>query len=559
MAVVLDLADIQGNILAAYGKLGYPIGRCILLHIAGGMDAETRAANGRRLIEALRPRITSALRWDDDKPKKPGEYVVPKPDVTLNIAFSFQGLAALGVSTRTLREMPDPFIDGMAARARMLGDDFAGGGWRAKWDEVWQPSHPDPACDPKKPHILVTLNARAGARGAMEAVTQEIEAVARECGVTVLPGHNRPGAAPARYQDMAALLTKEGKPKPTEHFGFVDGISDPVFEGQYTFGDEALEAAGNGAVDGEGHWRPLATGEFLLGYPDEAQERSGPVTPIPFFKNGTFIAYRKLHENVKSWRDFINKAAADFQKAAKIDSFDDARALLTAKMIGRWPDGVPLSKAPTFETHKKFREEIAALPDTPEGRRAKRRAFIDFRFADDPKGLACPLTSHIRRANTRDSLDPRAVLPDPAMRAGSVLNNRRRILRRGLPYGVYDENAPNEGEHGVLMLVVCADLFRQFEFVQQQWMNYGLDARAGSDACPIVGNHSQGADTPDDEARKRNGPKAKFIVPADPAGGRPPFIVEGLPQMVETRGGEYFFAPSLTAIRMIAKGSVDPT
>ncbi len=62
----------------------------------------------------------------------------------MNIAFSWQGLLALGVPTRTLREFPDPFIDGMAARARLLGDDFAGADWRSKWDEVWQSSHPDP-------------------------------------------------------------------------------------------------------------------------------------------------------------------------------------------------------------------------------------------------------------------------------------------------------------------------------------------------------------------------------------------------------------------------------
>jgi hypothetical protein len=89
--------------------------------------------------------------------------------------------------------------------------------------------------------------------------------------------------------------------------------------------------------------------------------------------------------------------------------------------------------------------------------------------------------------------------------------------------------------------------------VQQQWINYGLDLRAGNDTCPIVGNHSDG--TPGG----KNGPKAKFVIPADPASGQPPFIVEGIPQFVETRGGEYFFVPSMTALRMIGMGVVDPT
>jgi hypothetical protein len=106
---------------------------------------------------------------------------------------------------------------------------------------------------------------------------------------------------------------------------------------------------------------------------------------------------------------------------------------------------------------------------------------------------------------------------------------------------------PDSAEHGIIMLVVCANLFRQFEFVQQQWINYGLDANAGNDTCPLVGNHSADA------------PKAKYVIAADPASGRPPFVVEGLPQFVETRGGEYFFVPSMTALRMIGMGVVDPT
>jgi Dyp-type peroxidase family len=566
MTVTLDLADIQGNILAGYGKQGFPIGRLILFHIDAADDDETRAENGRRFIDALRPKVTTALRWDG-KYARPGEKLVPMPGVTLNIAISYQGLAALGVSTRTLRVMPDPFIDGMAKRARMLGDDFAGPGWRDKWDEVWQ-------ADATPAHILVSLNAQPDRRGEMDDLTAVVEAAARAHGVSLLEGHNRKGKPRAKYQELSALFDGEtGKPLPTEHFGFTDGISDPVFESQYLESDAKLVAQGNGAVDGEGNWRPLATGEFLLGYPDEAQETSGPITPIPFFRNGTFMAYRKLHENVWSWRSFIDKAAADFQRIAGIDTLEKARELLTAKMIGRWRNGVPLAKAPTFEEKaafdaniEKLKAELATLKQT-NGDPARQRelvkeiqlAFSDFRFADDARGDKCPLTSHVRRANTRDGLDPRAKDPNPISRGGSVLNNRRRILRRGLPYGDSTADPSDDGDHGIIFLALCADLFRQFEFVQQQWVNYGLDARAGSDTCPIVGNHSQGADTADPEARKRNGLRAKFVVPADPKGDKPPFIIDGLPQLVEARGGEYFFVPSLTALRMIAEGAVDPT
>jgi hypothetical protein len=120
----------------------------------------------------------------------------------------------------------------------------------------------------------------------------------------------------------------------------------------------------------------------------------------------------------------------------------------------------------------------------------------------------------------------------------------------GLPYGDSSAGVPDTAEHGIVMLVLCASLFRQFEFVQQQWINYGLDANAGNDPDPLVGNHSPGTKTC---------PKAKFVIPSDPKTGRPPFIIDGIPQFVETRGGEYFFVPSMTALRMIGMGVVDPT
>ena len=61
---------------------------------------------------------------------------------------------------------------------------------------------------------------------------------------------------------------------------------------------------------------------------------------------------------------------------------------------------------------------------------AARNARGEFRFARRPDGIRCPLTAHMRRVNTRDMLGP-------SDGDGSVLTNRRRILRRGLLYGKY--------------------------------------------------------------------------------------------------------------------------
>ena len=191
MAVAFDLADLQGNILNAYGKLGFPKGRFITLHVSD-------AVAGRKFVNELLPGITTALRWPSRrKPALEAPVEVPRPEVAVNIAFSFYGLVALGVPTRTLRGLPDEFIDGMMKRAPMLGDDFFPG-WKQKWDEVWTATKGAPVTDPRTVHILITLNAQMNPDGtpvaALDAKTRAIEQLCQTVGgVEILPGHNRPG------------------------------------------------------------------------------------------------------------------------------------------------------------------------------------------------------------------------------------------------------------------------------------------------------------------------------------------------------------------------------
>ena len=51
----------------------------------------------------------------------------------------------------------------------------------------------------------------------------------------------------------------------------------------------------------------------------------------------------------------------------------------------------------------------------------------------------------------------------------------------------------------------------------------------------------------------------KMVIPGDPndPAARPTWICSGLKSFVETRGGDYFFLPSLTALRHIAAGTVE--
>jgi deferrochelatase/peroxidase EfeB len=262
--------------------------------------------------------------------------------------------------------------------------------------------------------------------------------------------------------------------------------------------------------------------------------------PLSFSRNGTFFAYRKLHEDIGAFQQWIETTAEALARAWGIADAQEARQTLMAKLAGRWSDGVPLMAAPTFADWTAFNRDYPQPADGSVNTERSRR-LTAFGYREDPQGLKCPVGAHTRRMSTRDMLDPHASDPNPRHRAGSALNNRRRILRRGLPYGGADDPV---GEQGIVMLAVCASLARQFEFVQQQWLNYGLDFGLGNDTCPLVGNH--GAD-------------ARFVIAADPAASVPPFIASGIPQFVSVRGGDYFFMPSMTALRMIGMGVVDPT
>jgi hypothetical protein len=248
MAATLELADIQGNILAAYGKQGFPKARAMVLEV-------TNAEAGRNLVETLRRRVTTALPWPTDKRRPiPGQVMAVRPHVTLNLAFTFRGLLALGVPIRTLRGMPDEFIDGMAARADILCDNWPRSIGES-WDRVWL----DDGKPSRRVHILVTMNsemdpATGDPTPALEEMAQEIIGMCGLGGVRVLEGHR---GDHTQWQDLSALTMRrpDGSftPLPMEHFGFVDGISDTVFHGQMAPEDLAERAPGPGQAAGRRH------------------------------------------------------------------------------------------------------------------------------------------------------------------------------------------------------------------------------------------------------------------------------------------------------------------
>ncbi len=541
----LNLDDIQGNITRAYGRYSFPFARYLFLNLPDPISA-------RRFVDLVRPRVTTAARWTPDT----------KPKVTLNIGFTYPGLRVLGLPTRTLQGMPESFVDGMKARAFVLGDrnperpEAEDTDWCRHWDPIWQANR---AGDPSRDvHVWMSMNAQLAQLGSdqpvpeLEAQMDWLRRICRDTGVRLLDGHGQDGsqdhqAATAVFKDIGGARF----PTPREHFGLTDGIGDPVFEGQYPPEEEKDAVVGRGKWMGRATgWQPIATGEFLLGHPDESQELPPTAMPPGVMQNGSFMVYRKLHQNVGSFNAVLDAEAAGFARVMGVD-VAEARETVLAKMIGRWSDGVPTATAPTFADWMRVRAETGMNDPDPARALAAQRAYLrsraanDFRYADDMDGVKCPNGAHLRRVNTRDYLDPLNQPGKPNKDATSQLNKRRRILRRGLPYGP-GAGAPKDDttEQGVAMMVIGASIFRQFEFVQQQWIQYGLDFNQGNDTCPLVGDH---------------GLHRRFTIPSDPTSGKPPYVMGGLRTFVETRGGDYFFLPSMTALHMIALGIVDPT
>ena len=456
----LNVADIQGFALRGYN---FPFARYLLLEL-------TAPEKARKFIGELIPHITTGQRWD------------AKPPSTINISFTHKGLVRLGLPDATLLSFPVEFFQGMKARKAILYD--TGRNAEEYWDEVW-----------RKDVVHVWLGVHGLTAEALESRCAEMQRIMETTG----------GAELRQAQDAKAVFI-DGKPTSKEHFGYTDGFGNPDFEGV-----ERHSQPGQGKLTKDGQWVPLATGEFILGYPDEAGEL--PVAPVPHLlaNNGTFMVYRKLHQNVATFRTYLDEQGKHYA---------GGREKLAAKFVGRWRDGTPIELSPD-----KMDPALVADPDRN----------VNFTYGQDTDGGRCPVGAHIRRANPRD-----------AFGFYGQLVNRRRIARRGLPYGEYvPEGQPvsDSAEHGIIFMVLNSSIFRQFEFVHQQWIEYGNDAHQGSDKDALLGNHDG---------------RGRFFVQGDLTPQNPPFVCARLPQFVQLRGGEYFFMPSLTALRMIADNSVDP-
>ncbi len=440
---------------------------------------------------------------------------------------------------------PPTFRLGMASRGRILGDigNADSANWR--WGD-----------DPNK---------ASAAEAALLVYAESPEDLAYLVQVHSALLDNHGGRIIQQTDCAPARIDRSEDQHDFEHFGYRDGISQPVIRGTARYSQAVPERdvvePGEfiiGYVNGQGYFPgssllpaeadvarslPQLSVADLGRYPDFDRARSGEAMR-DFGRNGSFVVIRELAQDVDSFEAFVESKAQELRGDAlsadgRLEGYRDLYKLIgqypdkdwvKAKLMGRWPNGRPLVGNPV--------NMPSPGPDNPAAaacRAAEREN--DFTYGrDDPQGLACPFGAHIRRTNPRDSKHPGDI-------AEQAITNRHRLLRRGRTYTRIDEKGAQE--KGLLFVSLCSDLARQFEFVQQLWSNSPGFHGLTHEPDPIFGS-----DVPDPTT---NCPMERsFTIPT--AAG--PIRLTGMESFVEVKAGGYFFLPSRSALAYLTEISL---
>ena len=352
----LELDDIQSGALQE--RPSPYVGTYLLLRI------DDRAA-GRELVRRLH-RLAQDQRGAAN----------PDQETSVTVAFTYHGLAALGVPQSSLDSFAPEFRDGMAARAAELGDVGPN-----------DPAHWETPLGTSDVHVAVAALSPDAARH--QAAVERARRAHEEL----------PGVELIWRQDCYQLPTGRTS------FGFKDGIGQPSVEG-------------SGREPSNPSERPLKAGEIILGYPDETGDLPPMPTPDELGRNGTYVVFRKLHTRVAAYRRFLRDRAS---------SRADAE-LLGAKMVGRWQSGAPLALTPSEDDPAlgadPKRNNDFLYGDDPRGFKCPlgahaRRANPRDAF-DDDGSVAVQLHRMIRRGTSYGPMLPEGVLEDDGVDRGII-------------------------------------------------------------------------------------------------------------------------------------------
>jgi Dyp-type peroxidase family len=474
----LEYDDIQGFVFSGYVKR-MRAASYHLLHVADRTKAKA-------WLKELTKRVTRAVSRENVQRARAHA-------TCLNVAFTQTGLVAFGLDpVNDLVTFERGFQEGMASklRSRILGDDGPSKPSEWLWGNEEKPVDVMLMLFAENPQALSDLEGS--------------EAKAYESG----------GLAPVVAPIQATeLMPPAGSIYSREHFGFADGISQPLIR-EHVASDTSNPNA-------------IAAGEFILGYANEYSEKGYSLeTEVPYLaarrepwgvqatpsgrgpefgRNGTYLAVRQFRQNVAEFWKFLRTQAGG----------DAARATyLAAKIIGRWPSGALVKDGQTSD---------------PGG--AIENGFI---YADnDPDGYGTPIGSHIRRSN------PRGVGLGATTAESLAVANRHRLMRRGRSYGprIEDPYQDDSKERGLFFIALNANIERQFEFIQHAWMNTPFFGTLYDEVDPLIGDPSRTVSQQTD-----------LTIPEHPLRRR----VQNIPQIVTVRAGSYFFLPGIHALEILS-------
>jgi Dyp-type peroxidase family len=494
-----DLADVQGGILRAYPGVDHG---CLLL--AAFKTPDALAA----FLDALSPTT------DAD--------VIQPSEIYQNVGFTVEGLRLAGLSEGEIESFPEEFVQGMEHRAGVLGDVRVNHPrrWRLpalNWAEgvnATDPSEHDPVdrIDLSAVHIIVQLRFRSfdSSRSTPERAPSELaprELLMQELERLVA---SNPDVVPLSLQWMDQIRDKHRHA--IEHFGFRDGMSQPV-----------LTKAEAGEFFFRNH---VHVGEVLCGYAnaaDHAPEAPPAVEGIRgLLHNGSFLVVRKLRQDVGVLEAALQDA--ETETASREDGGPPlCRDDILAKMMGRWPAG-----------HKKEGKPLVPVLDSNSN---------DFDFEEDRDGKQCPFHAHIRRAN------PRPFVPSELTSTMADGGRPARLFRRGMTYGPRHSTSPDdakataeslERERGLIFMAYNTSIGEQFEVIQR-WLSGGNSSGSYSgQSDPFVGVAEPG--------RRRffrfehNDTTVRMALD-----GQDKLHAEPQP-IVRLEWGSYFFVPSVSAL-----------
>lgn len=585
---VLAINNIQGNILAGFNKDQQTL---LFLKVTNQQDF-------RRWLGELVPFIATTAevlafnRLFKEIRHRRGAETRTVQATWVNVALSFQALQLLAGDGSGLRSLAHEFpdykkwaddLDVLTADA--FKDEAFKQGLQARSIELGDPRDAEPGEDPE----AIEGNRHNWVIGGPDNEADLVVIVASDSPVelaaevtrieeSIYSGRTRDGKH--ANSGVTILYKQQGATLPPpltghEHFGFLDGVSQPGLRGRISPDEHDVFTLRQNPNKRDEQGKPgqdlLWPGEFVFGYPGQdpragdikdpgedsltgekwqgskpshAKPQQGPI----WAKDGSFLVIRRLRQDVAAFHEFL---------ASTAQTIGTTPDLLGAKLVGRWKSGTPILRAKAQDNPKLADNDCAnndfEFNDASDPLPVAKAESADCKTDDascvgnpqfevspgDALGSICPWAAHIRKSYPRDD-ESATIKVDPP---GEVTTQTHRLLRRGIPFGqpYFPPNDPaktiDSGNRGLVFAAYQTSIEDQFEFITKVWVNNPGFKETGAGYDLIIGQNNKPGDQ-----RKRT-----FKL-----------TLNGVDRELETRtdwviptGGGYFFAPSIDALCLL--------